>query len=238
MSLPLIGITLDSEPAGGWSKMPWYALRQNYCDAVAAAGGLPLALPHEPELADAYLSKIDGLLITGGAFDVDPALFGAATKHETVKTKDRRTQFEYAIVKGALERDMPILGICGGEQLLAVALGGTLIQHIPDEVPGCLPHEQPNPRTEPGHIVDVVPGTLLHKVNGARARMDVNSAHHQAVKTVGPTTIVNARAPDGVIEGIEVPTKRFCLGVEWHPEYAIDPGDQAIFRAFVAACRS
>ena len=137
MSLPLIGITLDSEPAGGWSKMPWYAVRQNYCAAVAEAGGLPLALPHEPELAPAYLDRIDGLLVTGGAFDVDPALFGAPTKHATVKTKDRRTAFEIAMVKGALDRDLPILGICGGEQLLAVALGGTLIQHIPDEVPGC-----------------------------------------------------------------------------------------------------
>jgi putative glutamine amidotransferase len=235
MNRPRIGITLDSEPAGGWSKMPWYALRQNYCGAVADVGGLPLPLPHEPELASAYLDGLDGLLVTGGAFDVDPALFGDGTKHATVKTKDRRTAFEYAMVKGAIERDMPILGICGGEQLLNVVLDGTLHQHVPDVFPNGLAHEQPNPRTEPGHAVDVVPGTLLHRVVGS-TRMNVNSAHHQAVKDVGPGVVVNARAPDGVIEGIEHTGKRFCLGVEWHPEYSIDPGDGAIFVAFIKAC--
>ena len=235
MNRPRIGITLDSEPAGGWSKMPWYALRQNYCGAVADVGGLPLPLPHEPELASAYLDGLDGLLVTGGAFDVDPALFGDGTKHATVKTKDRRTAFEYAMVKGAIARDMPILGICGGEQLLNVVLGGTLHQHVPDVFPDGLAHEQPNPRTEAGHAVDVVPGTLLHRVVG-KAHMNVNSAHHQAVKDVGPGVVVNARAPDGVIEGIEHTGKRFCLGVEWHPEYSIDPGDGAIFVAFIKAC--
>lgn len=234
MSRPIIGITLDSEPAGGWSKMPWYALRQNYCDSVARAGGLPFPLPHEPDLAAAYLAKIDGLLITGGAFDVDPALFGAGTRHATVKTKDRRTAFEYAITKGAIEADKPILGICGGQQLLNVVLGGTLIQHIPDEVPNALAHEQPNPRTEPGHNVQVVAGTLLHRVVKA-LELPVNSAHHQAVKTVGPGIVVNATAPDGVIEGIEDPRRRFCLGVEWHPEYSISPGDDLIFDAFIRA---
>jgi putative glutamine amidotransferase len=236
MSPPLIGVTLDSEPAGGWSKLPWYALRQNYCSAVAEAGGVPMALPHEPELAPAYLDRLDGLLVTGGAFDVDPALFGAGAKHASVKTKDRRTAFEYAMVRGALDRDLPILGICGGEQLLAVVLGGTLIQHIPDEVPGALAHEQPNPRTEPGHAVAVSAGTLLARIVGA-APMAVNSAHHQAVATPG-AGVVNAVAPDGVIEGIEHPGHRFALGVQWHPEYAVDPRDPAIFEAFVAACRA
>jgi putative glutamine amidotransferase len=234
MTRPLIGITLDSEPAGGWSKLPWYALRQNYCEAVARAGGLPLPLPHEPELAEAYLDKLSGIVITGGAFDVDPSLFGAATRHATVKTKDRRTAFEFALVKGAYARDLPMLGICGGQQLLNVVLGGSLIQHIPDEIPGALPHEQPNPRTEPGHNVKVVAGTLLHRVT-EMLELPVNSAHHQAVKAVGPGIVVNATAPDGVIEGIEDPRKRFCLGVEWHPEYAIGPGDTRIFDAFIRA---
>jgi putative glutamine amidotransferase len=234
MTRPLIGITLDSEPAGGWSKLPWYALRQNYCEAVAKAGGLPVPLPHEPELAEQYLDKLSGLVITGGAFDVDPSLFGANSRHETVRTKDRRTAFEYAIVKGAYTRDLPMLGICGGQQLMNVVLGGTLIQHIPDEVPGALPHEQPNPRTEPGHNVKVVSGTLLHRVT-QMLELPVNSAHHQAVKSVGPGIVINATAPDGVIEGIEDPRKRFVLGVEWHPEYSISPGDDRIFDAFIRA---
>src|SRR5262245_54036451 len=197
MTRPLIGITLDSEPAGGWSKLPWYALRQNYCEAVAKAGGLPVPLPHEPELAEQYLDKLSGLVITGGAFDVDPSLFGAATRHVTVKTKDRRTAFEFAIVKGAYQRDLPMLGICGGQQLMNVVLGGTLIQHIPDEVQGALAHEQPNPRTEPGHNVKVVAGTLLHRVT-QMLELPVNSAHHQAVKAVGPGIVINATASDGV----------------------------------------
>jgi putative glutamine amidotransferase len=234
MSRPIIGITLDSEPAGGWSKMPWYALRQNYCDAVARAGGLPVPLPHEPELAADYLARLDGLLITGGAFDVDPSLFGASSRHVTVKTKDRRTAFEYAITKGAIDADKPVLGICGGQQLMNVVLGGTLIQHIPDEIKNSLPHEQPNPRTEAGHAVKIVAGTLLHRVV-KELELPVNSAHHQAVKDVGKDIVVNAVAPDGVIEGIEDPRRRFVIGVEWHPEYSISPGDDRIFDAFIRA---
>lgn len=233
---PVIGITLDSEGAGGYSNLPWYALRENYADAVSAAGGLPVPLPHEPERAGNYLDLIDALVVTGGAFDVDPALFGAGDRHATVVTKDRRTAFELAATRGALERDMPVLGICGGQQLLHVALGGTLIQHIPDEVDGALAHEQPNPRDQPGHSVTVMAGTLLHRVVG-RDTLEVNSAHHQAAKDEPDGIVVNARAPDGVIEGIEAPGKRFCLGVQWHPEYGVSAGDAAIFEAFIAAAR-
>ena len=233
---PVIGITLDSEEPGGYSKMPWYALRKNYCETVVRAGGLPVPLPHEPELATAYLDMIDGLIVTGGAFDVDPALFGAATRHASVTLKQRRTEFELAVVTGALARDLPILGICGGQQLLNVALGGSLIQHIPDEVAGALAHEQPNPRTEPGHWVDLVAGSRLAAICGTE-RIPVNSAHHQAVKQVAPGCLVDAIAPDGVIEGIEAADKRFCIGVQWHPEYDISPADAALLRAFVEACR-
>ncbi len=234
MTRPAIGLTLDAEPAGGYSKLPWYALRQNYCDVVTRAGGLPVLLPHEPEQAEAYLDRLDGLLVTGGAFDVDPALFGARARHPTVRTKDRRTAFELAIVTGGLARDMVVLGICGGQQLLNVVLGGTLIQHIPDEVEASLAHEQPNPRTEAGHVVRVARGTLLHRITGAD-ELAVNSAHHQAAKDVGQGVVVNATAEDGVIEGIEHPGYRFCLGVQWHPEYLISPGDGRILEAFVAA---
>jgi putative glutamine amidotransferase len=237
MSRPVIGVTLDSEPSGGYSKLPWYALRQNYCEAVVRAGGLPVLLPHEPEQADAYLNRLDGLIITGGAFDVDPAIFGAGSRHPTVKTKDKRTAFEIAIAKGALERDKPVLGICGGQQLLNVILGGTLIQHIPDEVGAALAHEQPNPRTEPGHSVRIVTGTLLHRICQTD-ELQVNSAHHQAAKDLGAGVVVDARAEDGVIEGIEHPKYRFCLGVQWHPEYSISSGDTKIFDAFIAVCRA
>jgi putative glutamine amidotransferase len=236
MSLPVIGLTLDYEQPGGYSKLPWYALRENYCAAVTRAGGLPILLPHEPDQVAAYLERLDGLVITGGAFDVDPALFGATTRHATVTTKDRRTVFELAITRGALAADKPVLGICGGQQLLNVALGGTLVQHIPDEIENALAHEQPNPRTEPGHTVAIVAGSLLHRITGER-ELPVNSAHHQSVKDVAPGLVVDATASDGVIEGIEDPGRRFCLGVQWHPEFAISPGDLSIFAAFVGAAR-
>ncbi|RYJ04171.1 MAG: gamma-glutamyl-gamma-aminobutyrate hydrolase family protein, partial [Acetobacteraceae bacterium] len=131
---PIIGVTLDAEEPGGYSKLPWYALRKNYFSALAEAGALPVALPHQTELAEAYLDEIDGLMITGGAFDVDPSLYGGGETHPTVTLKANRTDFELAVTRGALARNMPVLGICGGEQLLAVALGGTLIQHIPDSI--------------------------------------------------------------------------------------------------------
>ncbi len=236
MAQPVIGLTLDSEPPGGYSKThPWYALRENYCTAVVAAGGLPILLPHEPEQAAAYLGLIQGLVVTGGAFDVDPALFGATNRHATVITKDHRTAFELAVTRGALAADKPVFGICGGQQLLNVALGGSLIQHIPDEVPQALAHEQPNPRTEPGHTVRVTPGTQLHRITQSD-ELPVNSAHHQAVKAVAPGLVIDAVAPDGVIEGIEDPSKRFCIGVQWHPEYGISEGDNRLFKAFIAAC--
>ncbi|MEQ8389061.1 MAG: gamma-glutamyl-gamma-aminobutyrate hydrolase family protein [Alphaproteobacteria bacterium] len=233
---PVIGVTVDSEAPGGYSKFPWYALRENYAGVIARAGGLAMLLPHEPDLTDHYLDRLDGLVITGGNFDVDPALFGAAEKHASVTTKDRRTAFEMAVTEGALARDLPVLGICGGQQLLAVALGGTLIQHIPDEVEGALAHEQPNPRDEAGHEVTVRPDTLLYEIVGTDTLM-VNSAHHQAVRTVPGPVVVNATAADGVIEGIENPRYRFCLGVQWHPEFEISPGDRRLFEAFLEAAR-
>ncbi|MGH6969726.1 MAG: gamma-glutamyl-gamma-aminobutyrate hydrolase family protein [Stellaceae bacterium] len=237
MAQPVIGLTLDHEPPGGYSKThSWYALRENYCEAVAEAGGLSVLMPHEPEHAGDYLALLDGLIVTGGAFDVDPALFGAKTKHATVETKARRTEFELAICQGALAKNLPVLGICGGEQLLNVALGGTLIQHIPDEVKNALAHEQPNPRTEPGHAVTIAPNTLLRRVTQL-AEMRVNSAHHQAVKDAAPGLVVDAVAPDGVIEGIEDPKRRFVLGVQWHPEYRLSEGDRRIFAAFIQAAR-
>ena len=237
MNLPAIGITLDSEDPGGYSKFPWYAVRENYGSAVAAAGGLPVMLPHETDHIDRYLDLVSGVVVTGGAFDVDPALFGAKSKHPSVIVKAHRTNFEWAITEGALSRNIPILGICGGQQLLNVVLGGTLIQHIPDEIENSLAHEQPNPRDQAGHDVQVMKNTLLHRISG-NTDLSVNSAHHQAVKDVANNVIVNAVAPDGVIEGIESEDYAFCLGVQWHPEFSIDPADSKIFRAFTEAAAS
>jgi putative glutamine amidotransferase len=230
----LIGLTLDREEPGGYSRFPWYALRANYAEAIAEAGGLPVALPHHPEMAESLVGRLDALVVTGGAFDLPPDLYGEAEAHPTVTLKAGRTEAELALVRAALARNLPVLGICGGQQLLAVALGGTLVQHIPDAVPTALPHEQPNPRDQPSHAVFLEPGTLLHRIVG-RDTMQVNSSHHQAVRDPGPHAVVNARAPDGLIEGVEDPRYRFCLGVQWHPEFRIDPGDRRLFAALVEA---
>ena len=235
---PIIGFTLDYEEGSptAYSKYPWYALRDNYTASVAKCGGAPVALPHEVEQVETYLTMLSGLIITGGNFDVPPAMYGDHAVHEKVTTKPRRSEFEWAITKGALDRNMPILGICGGEQLLNVILGGTLIQHIPDAVTNPLAHEQPNPRHEPGHEIAIVANTLLSSIVGT-ATLAVNSAHHQAVGKAGSGVIVNARAADGVIEGIEYPSHPFCLGVQWHPEFSITKADDKIFAAFIAAAQ-
>jgi putative glutamine amidotransferase len=236
-SLPRIGITLDHETTPHYSKYPWYALRENYCGSIAEAGGLPLPLPYHSILAGEYLSLIDGLVVTGGNFDVSPEYYGQKTLSDTVSVKNARTAFEYAMVEGALARKIPILGICGGQQLLNVVLGGTLVQHIPDSFPDSpLQHEQPNPRHEVGHSVSITSHTQLHRIITAQHIM-VNSAHHQAVDKVADGVVVNATASDGVIEGIEYPAHPFCIGVQWHPEFFITDADRALYHAFIGACQ-
>ena len=234
---PVIGISADREDPGGYSKFPWYALRENYCTAVVYAGGIPVILPSAVDLSGHYASMIDGLVVSGGAFDVDPALFGDDTMHDTVVLKAARTDFELGLTRALLELDKPVFGICGGQQLLAVALGGTLVQHIPDEVDGAFDHEQPNPRDQAGHEVTITPGTKLHNIVGATT-LAVNSAHHQAVKSVPAPVVINAVAADGVIEGIEDPTRAWCIGVQWHPEFHICAGDRLLHQNFISACQS
>jgi len=238
---PLIVITLDSEAPGGYSKMPWYALRQNYCEAVLAAGGVPVPVPHHVDLSENYASMADGFVFTGGAFDIDPSLYGMQERHKTVITKEQRTAFEWRLLRLAYEMQKPILGICGGMQLVNVVLGGTLIQHLPDEIPNCLPHEQAHCRTQAGHDITIYQGTILYHLVGSAlkdGKVSVNSAHHQAVKNLAKGLKINAVAPDGVVEGIEDTTHPFCLGVQWHPEYHVSEVDKKIFTGLIDKARS
>ena len=229
---PLIGITFDSESPGGYSRFPWYALRENYCSSLAEMGGVPFPLIHDIKLVDSYISLLDALVITGGDYDINPNHYGDDTCHERIKIKPTRTNFEMAITEAALEKNIPILGICGGQQLLNVVLGGTLIQHIPDEIPNALDHEQPPFCTEPSHSVKIIKNTQLHALLGEE-EIDVNSAHHQAVRDVGKNVVINALAPDGIIEGFEVKGYKFCLGIQWHPEFFVTPHDRQIVRSLI-----
>ncbi|MBR72984.1 MAG: gamma-glutamyl-gamma-aminobutyrate hydrolase [Rhodospirillaceae bacterium] len=236
-SLPLIGLTLDQESSGSYSRYKWYAIRKNYCSAVTNAGGLPIGIPHEVEQANDYLNIVDGLIITGGAFDVDPRIFGETDVHKSVVIKENRTNFEIEITKRSYDLGIPVMGICGGQQLMNVALGGTLIQHIPDREQDSLEHEQTNPRHETSHSVQINSSSKLGSIIGKK-KIQVNSAHHQAVDKVPPCLNINALAPDGIIEGIEDPSHPWFIGIQWHPEFEITKSDKRIFSSFIKASRN
>jgi putative glutamine amidotransferase len=237
---PAIGITPDVRRAPADSSQQVYELKIDYADAVLRAGGLPLILPYCTESSglDAYLSRISGLLVTGGAFDIAPDTYGEPTREGMGPVKPDRTRFEYDLMRAALDRNLPVLGICGGMQLLNVVLGGTLFQDIRAELPHANEHEQKHDRHQPHHPVDVKDGTLLSSLLG-KGQVMVNSSHHQAAKTVGERAIVSALAPDGVIEALEVPSHSFAVGVQWHPELLISsiPVHLALYRALVQKAR-
>jgi putative glutamine amidotransferase len=228
-----VGVTI-----GDSSEPEFYRLRDDYVRAVEQAGGLPLVLAGRPEDAPHYVERMQALLLTGGA-DIDPAHYGEP-RHQTVTdVHPGRDAFELALVGEALRRDLPILAICRGHQLLNVATGGTLFQDIPSQVQAAADHDPDTERWEVCHEVEVLPGTRLRSILG-RDRVAVNSFHHQAVKDLGRGLVTSARgADDGIIEGMEMPDRRFAIGVQWHPESFWDrpQGFQELFEALVNAAR-
>lgn len=234
---PVIGITPDlgqTSARPGRPATPQYELKQAYADAVLAAGGLPVVLPYSEGEPQEALDLCDGLVITGGAFDIPAELYGAQAGARMGPLKPGRTAFEQRILRAALAADVPVLGVCGGMQLLAVELGGTLFQDIAHEVAGALDHEQRNDPREPGHAARIVPGSELASIVG-KAEIEVNSTHHQAVKDPGRARVC-AMAPDQIVEAIELPDQ-FALGVQWHPELLAGSEHQALYRALVERAR-
>jgi putative glutamine amidotransferase len=197
MKRPLIGVTLDSEPAGGWSALPWYALRQNYAASVARAGGLAMLLPHEPEQAADYLDRIDGLIVTGGAFDVDPALFGAESRHPTVTTKDRRTAVRAGDDLGRARRatcrcSASAAASSCSTSCSAARSSSTSRTRCRMRCRMSSPIRARSPATPSGWS----PARRLHADRGVREQQ-VNSAHHQAATRRRRRRVVDAVAPTG-----------------------------------------
>jgi len=228
VSKPRIGITTYLEPTrwGVWERDA-ALLPRVYLDAVAAAGGVPLLLP--PVGTDAsVLDVLDGLIIAGGC-DVDPSSYDAQPHPETVDTRPGRDEHEKVLIRAALDRDLPLLAICRGLQMLNVTLGGTLQQHLPDAV--AHDEHRPSPAVFGTTEVKVEPDTLTGRLFGERA--SVHCYHHQAIDVVAPGLRVTARAGDGTVEAAEVDGHDFAIGVQWHPEE--NAGDLRLFTALTAA---
>lgn len=234
MKKTIIGITLDlanDNEKYTYAKFPWYALRKNYADCILQAGGLPIMIPYSDNV-EGILNIIDGLLIPGGDEDIHPRFYGEQIISDNVKTNDPRADFEFNLTKKALELKIPILGICGGMQMINVVLGGSLIQHIPDRFDNTISHEQPNPKDFPTHSIFIEPNSLVAELAGV-SELKVNSTHHQALNKLGENLLVSARAPDGVIEAIESKDRRFLVGVQWHCEYINSDLDRNLFKRLV-----
>ena len=214
MRAPLIGITTGRDTKRG----EFYSVRHEYVRSVEKAGGLPVVLvPGDGALLAPLLARLDGLVVSGGV-DVAPALYGAEAHPTVTAVSDERDAFEIAIVREALRRDLPLLGICRGMQVLNVALGGTLIQDLPTEVGTAVSHDHTaQGRNAVAHTVDVAPGCRLASLLGDGA-LAVNSFHHQSVDRLGEGLVGTARSPDAVIEAMERPSSRFVVAVQWHPE--------------------
>jgi putative glutamine amidotransferase len=247
---PLIGVVtheLRADPEPAWAPAPGrserdrsphrLALRLSYTQAVQEAGGIAVVVPAHGYVDDtaALLDRLDGLIFSGGP-DLDPAVYGAPRHPQLGPDVDRVSdEYELALLAGAAERDLPVLGICRGMQALNVSRGGTLVQHLPDRTE--LGHRQAHAPFEPAHTVSVARGSLLQRLSGAIG-LEVNSYHHQAIDRLGSGLRVCATAPDSTIEAVWDPAARFCLGVQWHPEVLTHRPEQAqLFASLVAAAR-
>jgi putative glutamine amidotransferase len=224
--LPLIAIIPNKKPA-------------DYIASIESAGARTLVIDRVRNHARDVLDDVAGVLLTGGG-DVDPARYGEAAHPTFEASEEGRDEYETQIVRMALERDLPLLAICRGVQILNVALGGTLIQDIPSQHASGVNHQLREPKWAIAHEVTVAPDSRLHAALqdriGAGHAMPVNSRHHQAIKDVAPGLRVTATAPDGIVEAVERPGALFCLGVQWHPENFLEHGEFAeLFRAFIAA---
>ena len=239
MTVPLIGIVTDRKAAsyGAWVDIPTDAISHTYVAAIQEAGGAPVLFPSLDVHVDEpgrLLDLIDGLFLPGGR-DLDASLYANEAHPSNDKPLRVRDELEIALTRGARERDIPVLGACRGMQVLNVALGGTLEQHLGDRL-DLTPHRAEF-GTHTSHPVAIHPDTLLSGITH-ELEFDISSHHHQGVDELGEGLVASASAPDGVVEAIESVDGAFCLGVQWHPEERLDPEGIALIRAFIAAART
>ncbi len=223
---PLIGITTDIKDGS-------FVIEDAYARAVAKAGGIPVlipSIPGKPALLKETVARIDGLLLPGSR-DMDPKYYREEPHPKLRPMSAERTETELIVLGGSCERKIPILGICGGMQLLNVFFGGSLYQDISSFLPDAMPHEK-----GVVHGIITKEGTLLNKISGSK-QYTVKSYHHQAVKEIGNGLNVSATAPDGIVEGIESGDRRYILGIQWHPEREDSELADRIFESFVKECR-
>jgi putative glutamine amidotransferase len=229
-----VGVTL-----GDGDEPGLHAMREDYVRSVEQSGAIPVVLPPvRPEDVPAILDRLDGVVLSGGV-DVDPALYGQVPHPKLGRVNRRRDDFELALTREALRRDVPVLAICRGHQVLNVATGGTLFQDIASLVMRGIEHEGEGPRFRHSHRVDLADSSRLRAILG-QGTVSVNSIHHQAVERPGAGLVVSARChEDGIVEGLEMPGRRFVVGVQWHPESFWNRPEsfQPIFDAHVEACR-
>ncbi|MBE5777487.1 MAG: gamma-glutamyl-gamma-aminobutyrate hydrolase family protein [Clostridiales bacterium] len=216
------------------------SIRSDYLEALIRAGAMPVVMPltENKEVIHAILDKADGVLMSGGV-DVHPRYFGEEVLPCCGTISEKRDAVEEIMLRYAIEKDMPMLCICRGMQYLNIILGGTLYQDIPEQYSKELLHSRSDTPADPVHDAAITPGTLLHSIVDCDV-LPINSRHHQAVKKLAPGAVLNAVAPDGTVEGFEVPSKRFMLATQWHPESLSDRYEkhQHIFNAFIKACES
>ena len=230
---PLIGIT----PSHDEEKAQLY-IRENYLSSVSDAGGFPVILQQtqHPDLLEETLNRIDGLLLSGGG-DVEPSLYGQALSPCCGSVDSARDAFEFALLKGAFARRIPIFGICRGAQVLGVALGATLFQDIEDEcgIPASR-HRQSPPYDRPVHSISLTHDGLFERLTH-KSRLQVNSAHHQAIAKPGPEMIVEAISDDGIVEGFRRIGDDAVFAVQFHPEHmAAEDVDAACFFRYHIEC--
>ena len=217
--------------------LPIMVTQRPYTTRILEAGGLPLIMPPvDDDGLDQLIALADALVLPGGGFDIDPRKYGEEILPACGELKPERTELEWGLLVRAEQKKIPVLGICGGMQLMNVVRGGSLYQDIPSQQPSPLTHSQTGSKAEPAHEVTVQAGTQLAEIVSA-SRFGVNSTHHQAIKAVGRGLVVSARAADGIVEGIEDRSGPFFLGVQWHPESMGEAPHRAIYAALIAAAR-